>query len=49
MHFTAIKKKALVDTFRVQTQTRFGMVPNGYFKSYAAYKIAALEQLTPLL
>jgi peroxiredoxin len=40
------KKKALVDTFRLQTQTRFGMVPNSYFKSYAAYKIAALEQLT---
>lgn len=40
------KSKALVDTFRVQTQTRFGMVTNSYFKNYTAYKIASLEQLT---
>ena len=40
------RDKVKVDTFRVQSNTRFGMVPSAYFKSYMVYKIASLEQLT---
>ncbi|MCX6266284.1 MAG: TlpA disulfide reductase family protein [Bacteroidetes bacterium] len=40
------RKKALLDTFRVQLNQHFGAVKNSYFLDYASYKIASLEQLT---
>ncbi len=40
------RNKILLDTFRIQLNELFGSVENAYFKSYANYKLAALEQLT---
>jgi peroxiredoxin len=48
-HFNALyrdKDKSLLDSLRRMILSTFGEVYNPYFRTYAAYKIAALEQLT---
>ncbi len=40
------RNKALLDTFRLRINRHFGSVKNPFFLDFAAYKTAALEQLT---
>lgn len=40
------RRKVLLDTFRVAMNQHFGSVKNAFFLDYAAYKIAAMEQLS---